>query len=115
MKKVSKFLYPLLLILFAAGIGCLLVSRHEAPGISLANRTHQGCTAIIDGKVDLNKAAVDELMQLPGIGEALAKKIVKYRTINGSFKSIKELRYIRGISDSVYDQLKDFVTVGGKK
>lgn len=63
------------------------------------------------GKVNLNKANQDELMTLPGIGEAKALSIIKYRSENNGFKSIEEIKNISGIKDSVYNKISDKITI----
>ncbi|MBI4675411.1 MAG: helix-hairpin-helix domain-containing protein [Chloroflexi bacterium] len=62
-------------------------------------------------KLNLNTATLEELDALPGIGPALAQRILDYRKQNGSFKSIEELKNVRGIGDALYADLKDLVTV----
>ncbi|MCD7716282.1 MAG: helix-hairpin-helix domain-containing protein [Lachnospiraceae bacterium] len=64
-----------------------------------------------DGKVNLNTAAHDELMTLPGIGESKADAIIAYREEHGAFASIEEIQNISGIKSGVFSQIKDFITV----
>ncbi len=67
---------------------------------------------IIDtGKVSLNSATMEELMTLPGIGESKAKLIIEYRNTNRGFKEIKEIKNVKGIGDSIYAKIKDFLTL----
>ncbi len=63
------------------------------------------------GKVNLNTAARDELMTLPGIGESKADAILSYREEHGAFASIEEIQNISGIKSGVFSQIKDFITV----
>lgn len=65
-----------------------------------------------DGKLNINYASKEELMSLSGIGEARALAIIQYREQHGSFKSIEEIMNISGIKDSVFNNIKDFITVG---
>ena len=64
-----------------------------------------------NGKININVATLDELKILPGIGDAKASAIIDYRNTNGNFKSIEEIKNISGISDKLYEQIKDFITV----
>ena len=64
-----------------------------------------------DGKVNINKASKEELMTLPGIGEAKAESIIKYREEHGKFKSIEEIKEISGIKDGLYEKIKDFIKI----
>lgn len=63
-------------------------------------------------KVNINKATKEELMTIPGIGEAKALSIISYRTEHGVFSTIEELQNISGIKSAVFNRMKDFITVG---
>ena len=64
--------------------------------------------------VELNTADLEELMTLPGIGEALARRILDYREEHGPFRSTEELMEVKGIGEGKYEALRDRVTAGGK-
>lgn len=63
------------------------------------------------GKVDINTAASEQLMTLPGIGASKAKDIINYREVHGKFSSIEELMNIPGIKEGVFNKLRDLITV----
>ena len=63
------------------------------------------------GSVNLNTASKEELMTLTGIGEAKADDIITYRTTNNGFKSIEEIKNVKGIGDSIFDKIKDRITI----
>lgn len=63
------------------------------------------------GKVNINEADMDILQTLNGIGEVKAKAIIDYRDKNGPFKQIEDLKKVSGIGDSVYEKIKDNITV----
>ncbi len=63
-------------------------------------------------KVDLNTAEIDELKELPGIGEVLAQRIVDYREEHGPFKAITDLENISGIGKSLIEKISDLVKLG---
>ena len=66
-------------------------------------------------KVNINTASVQELTSLPGIGQAKAEAIVKYREANGPFKSVDDITKVSGIGPKMLEKLKDEITIGGKK
>lgn len=61
--------------------------------------------------VNINTASVVELMSLDGIGESKAKAIIEYRDINGDFKNILDIKNVSGIGESIYEKIKDYITV----
>ena len=64
-----------------------------------------------DGKIDINRASRSELMDLPGIGNVLAGRIVDYRDQYGSFSSIEEIKKVSGIGEKRFEAIKDRITV----
>jgi competence protein ComEA len=63
------------------------------------------------GKVDLNSATVAQLDALPGVGPVMATRIVEWRTRNGRFAKVEQLREIEGIGERRFGQLRELVTV----
>lgn len=61
--------------------------------------------------ININKATETDLQTLPGIGPSLAGKIVEYRSQNGKFGSIEDIKNVNGIGDSKYQNIKDLITV----
>lgn len=61
--------------------------------------------------ININTATKEELMTISGIGEAKADDIIKYRESNGNFKSIDEIKNVSGIGDSLFEKIKDYITV----
>ncbi len=62
-------------------------------------------------KVNINTANLSELDSLPGIGPAIAQRIIEYREQNGNFEKIEDLQNVKGIGDAKYEEIKDSVTV----
>ena len=69
-------------------------------------------TALALAAVNINTATVEELKALPGIGPAKAQAIVDYRKENGHFKSVEDLKKVKGIGEGIFGKLKDEATVG---
>ena len=62
--------------------------------------------------IDLNTAALNSLITLPGIGEVRAQSIIDYREQNGPFESVSDVTLVPGIGKTTYENLLDLVTVG---
>lgn len=61
--------------------------------------------------ININTASKEELMNLPGIGEAKADAIIEYRENNGGFKSTDGIMGISGIKEGVYSKIEKYITV----
>ena len=61
--------------------------------------------------VNINTASLSELDTLQGVGPSTAQKIIDYRTANGGFKTIDDLKNVAGIGDARFAALKDAITV----
>lgn len=61
--------------------------------------------------VNVNKATLEELIKVRGIGPVMAKRIIEYRDKNGAFKAIDDLAQVQGIGGNKLQRIKDQVTV----
>ena len=64
-----------------------------------------------NNKININTASIDELKTLSGIGDAKAKAIIDFRTTNGNFKSIEDIKNVNGISESLFIKIKENITI----
>lgn len=62
-------------------------------------------------KINLNTASLDQLLSLPGIGEAKAKAILTFREKKGGFKSVEQLLEVTGIGDKMFEKIKEKVVI----
>jgi competence ComEA-like helix-hairpin-helix protein len=65
----------------------------------------------LKGPVNINKASIDELMQLPDIGKRRATAIIEYRETYGSFKTASDLMRVPGFGQKIFRRIEDLVTV----
>jgi competence protein ComEA len=68
-------------------------------------------SAQVISKVNINKATVDQLMEIKGIGASYAKRIVEYRDKNGPFKKIEDITEVKGIGSKTFESIKDLITI----
>lgn len=64
-----------------------------------------------NGRVNLNTATLEQLDSLPGIGPAIAQRIIDYRENLGGFKTIEEITQVSGIGQATFSKIKDSITV----
>ncbi|MFO7540319.1 MAG: helix-hairpin-helix domain-containing protein [Chloroflexota bacterium] len=80
-------------------------------GPNLAEGTGGGMVAAAE-RVNINQADEQELQLLPGVGPAMAQRIIEYRESSGPFTSIEEITNVSGIGPTRLEQLRDLITVG---
>lgn len=64
-----------------------------------------------DKPVLVNTAGAEELMQLRGIGNGYANRIIKYREILGGYHKVEQLKEVYGMNDSLYEAIKPFIVI----
>lgn len=70
-----------------------------------------GAPGAAAAKVNLNTATVEQLDALPGVGPVTAERIVGWRTANGRFARVEQLREVEGIGEQRFARLRDLVAV----
>ncbi len=62
-------------------------------------------------KLDLNRATLEQFQQLPGIGPALAQRLIDHRHAGGPFRSVEDLRKVKGLGPKRIERLRPLVMV----
>ena len=96
--------------------GLLALSHHDrvrVPGVTVETTVQVPQEEVVPDfpPLDLNTAPAEELAKLPGIGEALAERIVSYREEHGPFEAVEDLMNVSGIGEKKLEGLRDRVTV----
>ena len=67
-------------------------------------------SASVSGLININTASADELKTLNGIGDAMAERIIEYRS-SRAFRSREDIMSVDGIGSKTYEKIKDHITV----
>jgi len=70
-----------------------------------------GISDNINELVNINRATVAELDKLPGVGPAIAQRIIDYRQEKGGFVSVEEIKLVSGIGDKMFENIKDLIEI----
>ena len=93
----------------------LLAGISSQAGTQAATQEKTASQPAAAALVNLNTATAADLAKLPGIGPAVAARIVEYRQKNGSFKKIEDLMNVKGIGEKSFLKLKAHLSVSAAK
>lgn len=101
----------------AAGMAMLLCFAGRNAAMTALDRLPYDPPAVVraegEGLVDINAAGKDELMSLPGIGQARAQAILDDRAANGPYRYPEDLLRVKGIGVGILEDILDQITTGG--
>ena len=102
---------------FAAGTLALALLVVSTPAVEARQTPAQdtAAKAASPALINLNSATATELEKLPGVGPAMATRILEYRQKSGGFKKIEELMNVKGIGEKSFLKLKALVTIAPVK
>ena len=104
-----------LCLLLGFFLGSLRVRSRSENVTAVARAPAEEVRAMPGELVDINTADEAMLQTLPGIGPALAERIVAYREANGGFQYLYELTNVKGIGSSTFEALQELITLGSEK
>ena len=103
---ILKSVFILLMVLFLGSGSAFAQENVESKNSETEQKGEQET-----GKVNINTANVEQLMELPGIGESTASKIIEYRNQNGNFKTLDQLKEVPGVGEKKYEKIKEMLTM----
>lgn len=87
-----------------------VITKKEAKKAQGSQQMPGDSLRVSESKINLNTASKEQLMTIPGIGEAKANAIMQYRNEQGSFLKAEDIMNISGIKEGVYNKIKDYIT-----
>ncbi|HOK87566.1 MAG TPA: ComEA family DNA-binding protein [Fervidobacterium sp.] len=90
-------------------------SQFSTSNVTDASKLQTGDTnkqdSQVNRQININTADFEELQKLPNIGPVKAQAIIDYRNQNGGFKSIDEIKNVKGIGEKTFEKMKDLICV----
>ena len=125
MQKFNRWLFPALALCFALVLGAYFLGRNSVSGVVLSTQRAAPVETVpvrvlpaapessppAEGRLELNRATLEDLMKLPGIGQVRAQRILDYRAANGPFRQASDLMKVSGIGEGIFAGLRDLVYV----
>ncbi len=127
MQQFRKLLFPALTLCFILVLLGYYIGRKSVNGVILTpHQTPEPAETAAErliptvpvqtegrngGRLDLNRATLEELMELPGIGQVRAQSILDYRAEHGPFRLTSDLMNVSGIGEGIYAGLRDLIYV----
>ena len=129
LERTERYIIALLIVTLLLGAGVIAYNkskpaakirierfsvgkRASGPRISNGGAADASRAASASGaRININEAGAEELMRLKGIGKALARRIVDYRSSKGLFLSKEDIKRVDGIGPALYEKIKDGITV----
>jgi competence protein ComEA len=113
MNKTIRTLATTLALTLATLVGSsALAAGPSTEGDMPSETTSSRSAASLEGQININTATAAELEQLPGVGPAIAERIVSYRKDN-PFKQRNQIMRVKGIGEKTFAKIKDYLVVEG--
>jgi len=118
LEKREKFILLILITILLIGIAIGFYQKRAVhvgvkPGdfTYLSENHSTEDPSITTSKININESDLVGLTKLKGVGSVLAGRIIEYRSTNGSFRSVEELKKVKGVGQKLYEKIRDGVSI----
>ncbi|MDE7399623.1 MAG: helix-hairpin-helix domain-containing protein [Oscillospiraceae bacterium] len=116
LSDVGYIIETIIIIAFFSSLAVLFYVRYwpdDSPVVTDSAANGESITFTIHDwePININTASIRELQKLDGIGEKRAKAIIEYRKENGDFETIEHIIEVNGITEKVFEGIRDEITV----
>ena len=110
--RPSRPVFFCLALALLCAASCVRLPRryHTAGAVETHRSGPDAARAVTTPSVNINRATREELERLPGVGPALAQRIIEHRERHGAFRRVEHLLTVRGISERRFMELRAHVT-----
>lgn len=113
LKIAERIVLIFLLASLLVGLSVIAYKKlHATSGINIGHFDPGSENTFSRRKIDINTASLEELESLKGVGKAIAGRIIEYRDSRGAFSSTEDIKNVKGVGQSLFDKIKDSITVG---
>ncbi|MEG2144705.1 MAG: helix-hairpin-helix domain-containing protein [Oscillospiraceae bacterium] len=106
--KILRYSFYGALFMFAV-MAVFIITDSKAFNMPKSFYTIMGQEAVENLKISINNGDIQQLASLSGVGEVLAGRIIEYRTQNGGFTSLEELKQVKGIGEKLFTEIENYI------
>ena len=102
------------IVMVSVGIGMEIRGQKQVSEVVVERGEIKGVMQAPTGTgigININTATAEELDKLPGIGPAIAGRIIDYRNKNGGFMNVAEIKLVSGIGEKLFEKIKDKISL----
>lgn len=111
LEKRERLIILFLAAMLLAGLSIILYRKsHSVIDVKIRSFDYEPSPGNVK-KININEADEAGLMELPGVGKSLAGRIIECRDKEGRFRSVEEIKNVKGIKNSLFQKIKDNITI----
>jgi len=111
LERRERLIILFLIAALLTGLSVVLYQKYNSiVDVKIRSFDYEGAAENIK-KININEATEAVFIRLPGVGKTLAGRIIEYRAREGNFRSIEDIKKVKGIKDSLFEKIKDSITI----